>query len=127
MRFQARLPHTADANVAASSKRKILRRQTSSRMKLPLRLARILFATYGSLRAAGVHELTVPYCYYRASPAMQKIIRFLRSEDGPTAVEYGVMLALIFLVCIAAITLVGQQTSSSFTSSNNAIGNALGS
>ena len=74
-----------------------------------------------------MHELSVPYCPHEALPAMQKIIRFLRSEDGPTAVEYGVMLALIFLVCIAAITLVGQQTSSSFTSSNNAIGNALGS
>lgn len=58
---------------------------------------------------------------------MQKIFRFLKSEDGPTAVEYGVMLALIFLVCIAAITLVGQKAASSFTTSNNAIGSALGS
>lgn len=58
---------------------------------------------------------------------MQKLIRFLRSDDGPTAVEYAVMLAMIFLACIAAITLVGQQTASSFSSSNNAIGNALGS
>jgi pilus assembly protein Flp/PilA len=77
--------------------------------------------------AAGVHELTVANCYHEALPAMQKIIRFLRSEDGPTAVEYAVMLAMIFMVCIAAITLVGQRASSSFTSSNAAIGNALGS
>src|SRR5262245_13381409 len=33
-----------------------------------------------------------------------RIERFLRAEDGPTAVEYAVMLALIIVVCIAAIS-----------------------
>ena len=37
----------------------------------------------------------------------QKALRFLKSEDGPTAVEYAVMLALIVVVCIAAITSLG--------------------
>lgn len=37
-------------------------------------------------------------------------IRFWCSEDGATAVEYAVMLALIIIVCISAITLVGGET-----------------
>jgi pilus assembly protein Flp/PilA len=41
-------------------------------------------------------------------------VRFLKGEDGPTAVEYAVMLALIVVVCIAAITMVGQNANSTF-------------
>ena len=40
---------------------------------------------------------------------------FLQSEDGPTAVEYAVMLALIIVVCITAITALGTNTSNTFT------------
>ena len=39
---------------------------------------------------------------------IRKAVEFLRKEDGPTAVEYAVMLALIVVVCIAAITQVGK-------------------
>ena len=39
----------------------------------------------------------------------KKIQRFLASEDGPTAVEYAVMLALIVIVCLASITAVGNN------------------
>jgi pilus assembly protein Flp/PilA len=39
---------------------------------------------------------------------------FLTAEDGPTAVEYAVMLALVILVCFAAIMSVGTQTNSAF-------------
>ena len=42
--------------------------------------------------------------------------KFLKSEDGPTAVEYAVMLALIIVVCIAAITTLGQNASTTFSS-----------
>jgi pilus assembly protein Flp/PilA len=42
---------------------------------------------------------------------MNGIWRFLCEEDGPTAVEYAVMLALILLVCIGAVASVGTQTS----------------
>jgi pilus assembly protein Flp/PilA len=45
---------------------------------------------------------------------INKVQRFLVSEDGPTAVEYAVMLALIVIVCLAAITSVGQNASSTF-------------
>jgi pilus assembly protein Flp/PilA len=41
---------------------------------------------------------------------------FLANEDGPTAVEYAVMLALIIAVCIAAITVVGTNASQTFSS-----------
>ncbi len=44
----------------------------------------------------------------------KKMHRFLVSEDGPTAVEYAVMLALIVLVCLTAITAVGTKTSTTF-------------
>ncbi len=43
------------------------------------------------------------------------ILRFLKREDGPTAVEYAVMLALIIVVCIAAITTLGSNANSTFS------------
>jgi pilus assembly protein Flp/PilA len=45
-------------------------------------------------------------------------------EDGPTAVEYAVMLALIIVVCVAAITTLGQNANNTFASVGNAIGSA---
>ena len=41
---------------------------------------------------------------------------FLRREDGPTAVEYAVMLALIVAACMAAVSVVGKNTSTAFAS-----------
>ena len=38
----------------------------------------------------------------------------MQAEDGPTAVEYAIMLALIVIVCIAAIQLVGQAANGAF-------------
>ena len=48
-------------------------------------------------------------------------VRFLKNEDGPTAVEYAVMLALIIVVCIGAITTLGGNADSTFTSVGNAV------
>ena len=42
------------------------------------------------------------------------VVKFLTSEDGPTAVEYAVMLALIIVVCIAAISALGSNASNTF-------------
>lgn len=55
----------------------------------------------------------------------RKMVEFLKKEDGPTAVEYAVMLALIIVVCIAAITALGQTASDTFTyvGTNIAAGN----
>jgi pilus assembly protein Flp/PilA len=41
-------------------------------------------------------------------------VGFLEREDGPTAVEYAVMLALIVVVCIAAITMLGKNANATF-------------
>ena len=46
----------------------------------------------------------------------RKVQRFLASDDGPTAVEYAVMLALIVIVCLASIRSVGTNTNTTFTS-----------
>ena len=45
----------------------------------------------------------------------QFALDFLKREDGPTAVEYAVMLALIIVVCIAAISALGSNASGTFT------------
>lgn len=45
----------------------------------------------------------------------KKMQRFLVSEDGPTAVEYAVMLALIIIVCLTAISSIGTKASATFT------------
>ncbi|MBL8813214.1 MAG: Flp family type IVb pilin [Planctomycetaceae bacterium] len=42
------------------------------------------------------------------------VMRFLKSEDGPTAVEYAVMLALIIVVCLAAVSAVGSNANGKF-------------
>ncbi len=39
---------------------------------------------------------------------------FIKSEDGPTAVEYAVMLALIIVVCLAAVSAVGSNANAKF-------------
>jgi pilus assembly protein Flp/PilA len=52
----------------------------------------------------------------------QKVQRFLVSEDGPTAVEYAVMLALIVIVCLTAISAVGTKASTSFTKIASSLG-----
>jgi pilus assembly protein Flp/PilA len=42
------------------------------------------------------------------------LVNFLKNEDGPTAVEYAVMLALIIVVCIGAISALGSNSSNTF-------------
>jgi pilus assembly protein Flp/PilA len=42
------------------------------------------------------------------------MVRFLKREDGPTAVEYAVMLALIVVVCLTAISNLGQNANSTY-------------
>ena len=52
---------------------------------------------------------------------ISKVERFLSSEDGPTAVEYAVMLALILVACITIITTLGTSISSTFTKVNTSL------
>jgi len=59
------------------------------------------------------------------SQLVQAVTCFLEREDGPTAVEYAVMLALIIVVCIVAITAVGTNANKTF--SNVVLNTAVGS
>ena len=51
----------------------------------------------------------------------QSVKQFLISEDGPTAVEYAVMLALIVIVCITAIQAIGTKAQTKFTEVGTAL------
>jgi pilus assembly protein Flp/PilA len=53
-----------------------------------------------------------------------EVRKFLKSEDGPTAVEYAVMLALIIIVCLVAITSVGTKASTTFSNVAASLGGA---
>jgi pilus assembly protein Flp/PilA len=52
---------------------------------------------------------------------MDKLIRFLANDDGPTAVEYAVMLALIMVACISIVTTLGITSSRTFSRVNVAL------
>jgi pilus assembly protein Flp/PilA len=49
-------------------------------------------------------------------PFIARVVRFMKSEDGPTAVEYAVMLALIVVVCLTAIQAIGTNANITFDS-----------
>lgn len=55
------------------------------------------------------------------------VVKFLREEDGPTAVEYAVMLALILLACLVTIKSVGTSTNDMYSSFNQNSGLGSGS
>jgi pilus assembly protein Flp/PilA len=50
------------------------------------------------------------------------IARFVRSEDGATAVEYAVMLSLLIVACIATITLLGGNVGALWVTIDNSVG-----
>lgn len=54
-------------------------------------------------------------------PKIKQVRRFMADESGPTAVEYAVMLAMIVIVCMAAIKAVGTKASTTFNNVANSI------
>jgi pilus assembly protein Flp/PilA len=46
---------------------------------------------------------------------IKSLLSFVKKEDGPTAVEYAVMLSLIIIVCIASITTLGKNANSAYS------------
>ena len=56
-----------------------------------------------------------------------KFSRLMRDEGGATAVEYGLIAALIIVICIAAITTLGTQLNATFGTVASALSNANGS
>ncbi|WP_153557736.1 Flp family type IVb pilin [Roseimaritima sediminicola] len=57
--------------------------------------------------------------------ALSAVGRFLLEEDGPTAVEYAVMLALIVVACVGSVMLLADRTNESFKTSGDAIDGAF--
>ena len=53
-----------------------------------------------------------------------RLCAFLKGEDGPTAVEYAVMLALIIVVCLATITALGTTANNTFSYVGSEVGKA---
>jgi pilus assembly protein Flp/PilA len=58
---------------------------------------------------------------------MNPVLRLLRDESGPTAVEYAVMLALIIGVCIGAVSFFGGTASGSWVDTSARLGTSMGS
>ena len=52
----------------------------------------------------------------------ETLARFAKSEDGPTAVEYAVMLALIIIVCLVTIQVLGSNANKAFDTVGQSIG-----
>jgi len=58
---------------------------------------------------------------------MKKLMKFFKDEDGATAVEYGIMVALIAAVIIITVAAVGTKTNEAFQEVNAALDNAAAS
>jgi pilus assembly protein Flp/PilA len=57
---------------------------------------------------------------------LRKVTRFLKDDDGPTAIEYAFILVLIVVVCLTAIMILGKDTAGSFQNSNDQMNGAMG-
>jgi pilus assembly protein Flp/PilA len=81
--------------------------------------------TPGSIRVADPADDRPPHPTSNRRESMRSLtkslISFVKKEDGPTAVEYAVMLALIIVVCIAAVTTLGSNANSTFSFVGSAI------
>jgi pilus assembly protein Flp/PilA len=49
------------------------------------------------------------------------VVEFLKAENGPTAVEYAVMLALIIVVCLGTLTALGNNSNTTYRTVKNAL------
>lgn len=58
---------------------------------------------------------------------MRKLLRFLKDDQGATAVEYAIMVALIAATIIAAVTIIGQSTNQTFDNIATTLGGLSGS
>ncbi len=55
---------------------------------------------------------------------MKKLVNFFKDESGAAMVEYGLLVALIAVVCILAVTTIGTNLSGKFTQVATAVGSA---
>lgn len=66
------------------------------------------------------------YAFQLEQTMKEQIVRFLKDEDGATAIEYGLIAGLIAVVIIAALTALGKQLDTTFESISGAISGAAG-
>ena len=52
------------------------------------------------------------------------VLAFLKNEDGPTSVEYAIMMALVIVVCVASVTALGTNSSKAFGKASDAMTNS---
>ena len=75
--------------------------------------------------ARSAHQLASAKKTFKVKTTMRVILesvrQFVVSEDGPTAVEYAVMLALILVACITIVTQLGVTVSGTFSSVNGTL------
>lgn len=53
---------------------------------------------------------------------MKHLVRFLRDEEGATAVEYGIMVAAIAAVIVTIVIAIGEKTDSAFQKVDTELG-----
>ena len=83
----------------------------------------------GFQREAGIPRLQFPTRYRTfalrifemKNSFLNSVRNFLVSEDGPTAVEYAVMLALIVVVCLASVSALGSNANAKFNKVKTAL------
>ena len=57
---------------------------------------------------------------------LKRLRKFLAEEDGPTSIEYMVMVSIIVIVCLITINAIGQATQTSLSNTSNSISQATG-
>lgn len=62
----------------------------------------------------------------RTKKLVQRVKDFLRRENGPTTVEYAVMLMLIVLMLITAVRIIGTSSAGSYNATADGMSNAVG-
>ena len=87
--------------------------------KLHKILRRILPSTIDSRTGARFDRkvaATPPSCHLSKESRMRKFLnRFRQNEEGAALVEYGLLVGLIAVICVAAVTLLGQEVSTAFS------------
>jgi len=58
---------------------------------------------------------------HKECPMLKQVVRFMREEEGATAVEYGMMVALIAAVIVGIVTTLGTKVNGAFTTVSNAL------
>ena len=64
---------------------------------------------------------SVPYCVWLREKTMLKFLKLIKNEEGATAIEYGLIAALIAVAAIGALTSVGSKLTDTFTNVSSAL------